>query len=61
VAGVIQGAGIVILTLEKRAPGAFPSGWNLDIAVYSLMALAFLSVVFSQTLIGIEAVRARRA
>lgn len=61
VAGVIQGSGIVILTLQKRMPGAFPSGWNIDIAVFSLMALAFLSVIFSQTLIGIEAVRAKRA
>ena len=61
VTGVIQGAGIVILALEKRGPGAFPAGWNADIAVYSVMALAFLSVIFSQTLIGIEAVRAKRA
>ncbi len=60
VAGVMQGTGIVALLLKQLSPDAMPVAWSIDYIIFPLMALAFLSVIFSQTWIGIEAAREER-
>ncbi|MCK4537233.1 MAG: CDP-alcohol phosphatidyltransferase family protein [Candidatus Krumholzibacteria bacterium] len=53
-AGVVQGLGILILVLQRIMPSPFYSD-VVGMVIFPILALAFISTIVSQTVIGVRA------
>lgn len=60
VAGVIQGTGITMLLMQHLFP-ALPAGSLFNNVVFTVLAAAFVSVIVSQTYLGLVTIRWKNA